>query len=37
LSSYKIPRRIVARTRTEIPVRSSGKIDQTELMKVFDA
>ncbi|MGV0837265.1 class I adenylate-forming enzyme family protein [Mycolicibacterium thermoresistibile] len=37
LSSYKIPRRIVALTRDRVPVRPSGKIDQSELLKVFDA
>jgi acyl-CoA synthetase (AMP-forming)/AMP-acid ligase II len=36
LSAYKIPRRITALTRQDLPVMSSGKVDLPRLMKVFD-
>jgi acyl-CoA synthetase (AMP-forming)/AMP-acid ligase II len=37
LSSYKIPRRLIALPRTEIPLLSSGKVDTPRLRKLFDA
>jgi acyl-CoA synthetase (AMP-forming)/AMP-acid ligase II len=37
LSSYKIPKRIAAVPRSDIPVLSSGKVDLVALQKVFDA
>jgi acyl-CoA synthetase (AMP-forming)/AMP-acid ligase II len=37
LSSYKIPKRFAAVSRSEIPVLSSGKVDLAALQKVFDA
>ncbi len=37
LSSYKIPRRFLALSRTEIPLLSSGKVDLQQLRKLFDA
>jgi acyl-CoA synthetase (AMP-forming)/AMP-acid ligase II len=37
LSAYKIPRRIVALAPSEIPLRSSGKVDAKRLAAVFDA
>jgi acyl-CoA synthetase (AMP-forming)/AMP-acid ligase II len=37
LSSYKIPRRFLALSRTEIPLLSSGKVDLRRLRKLFDA
>jgi acyl-CoA synthetase (AMP-forming)/AMP-acid ligase II len=36
LSTYKIPKRFVAVSRTAIPVLSSGKVDLAALQKVFD-
>ena len=36
LSSYKIPKRIVAVPGSEIPVMSSGKVDMIRLSAVFD-
>ena len=36
LSSYKIPKRIVAVPGSEIPVMSSGKVDMIRLAAVFD-
>ncbi len=37
LSSYKIPTRLAALRRNEIPLLSSGKVDLPRLVKVFDA
>jgi acyl-CoA synthetase (AMP-forming)/AMP-acid ligase II len=37
LSTYKIPKRFAAVSRSEIPVLSSGKVDLAALQKVFDA
>ena len=37
LSSYKIPKRIAAVPRSDIPVLSSSKVDLVALQKVFDA
>jgi acyl-CoA synthetase (AMP-forming)/AMP-acid ligase II len=37
LSAYKIPRRIVAVSPSEIPLLSSGKVDMNRLATVFDA
>jgi acyl-CoA synthetase (AMP-forming)/AMP-acid ligase II len=37
LSSYKIPKRFAAVSRSDIPVLSSGKVDLVALQKVFDA
>jgi acyl-CoA synthetase (AMP-forming)/AMP-acid ligase II len=37
LSSYKIPRRIVAIPATELPQLSSGKVDGRRLPGLFDA
>jgi acyl-CoA synthetase (AMP-forming)/AMP-acid ligase II len=37
LSAYKIPRRLAAVPRSEIPVLSSGKVDIAHLTKLFDA
>jgi acyl-CoA synthetase (AMP-forming)/AMP-acid ligase II len=37
LSAYKIPRRLVALPRSEIPLLSSGKVDTQQLKKLFDA
>jgi acyl-CoA synthetase (AMP-forming)/AMP-acid ligase II len=37
LSSYKIPKRIIAVPRAEIPMLSSGKVDVRQLRKLFDA
>ncbi len=37
LSAYKIPRRFIALSRTEIPLLSSGKVDLQQLRKLFDA
>ena len=37
LSAYKIPKRIVALPRAEIPLLSSGKVDTQQLRKLFDA
>ncbi|OBJ01521.1 AMP-binding protein [Mycobacterium alsense] len=37
LSSYKIPKRFLALSRTEIPLLSSGKVDLRQLRKLFDA
>lgn len=36
LSAYKIPRRITALTRDDLPVMASGKVDLPRLTKVFD-
>lgn len=36
LSAYKIPRRFAAIPATEIPLRSSGKVDLQQLARVFD-
>lgn len=36
LSSYKIPRRIVALPAAAVPLRSSGKVDLQQLATVFD-
>lgn len=37
LSSYKIPKRFLALSPTEIPLLSSGKVDLRQLRKLFDA
>jgi acyl-CoA synthetase (AMP-forming)/AMP-acid ligase II len=37
LSAYKIPRRFVALTPSEVPLMSSGKVDMQRLKAVFDA
>jgi acyl-CoA synthetase (AMP-forming)/AMP-acid ligase II len=37
VSAYKIPKRFTAVPRSEIPLRSSGKVDLAALHKVFDA
>ncbi len=37
LSSYKIPKRFLAVSRTDIPLLSSGKVDTRQLRKLFDA
>jgi acyl-CoA synthetase (AMP-forming)/AMP-acid ligase II len=37
LSAYKIPRRFIALTESEVPLMSSGKVDLPELRKMFDA
>lgn len=37
LSSYKIPKRFLALSRTDIPLLSSGKVDLRQLRKLFDA
>jgi acyl-CoA synthetase (AMP-forming)/AMP-acid ligase II len=37
LSAYKIPKRIVAVSPSEIPLLSSGKVDMNRLATVFDA
>lgn len=37
LSAYKIPRRFAALPATEVPLRSSGKVDLRKLATVFDA
>jgi hypothetical protein len=37
LSTYKIPRRLIALPHTEIPRLSSGKVDLQQLGKLFDA
>ena len=37
LSAYKIPRRFIALTGSEVPLMSSGKVDLPELRKMFDA
>jgi acyl-CoA synthetase (AMP-forming)/AMP-acid ligase II len=37
LSAYKIPRRLLALPRAEIPLLSSGKVDTQRLRKLFDA
>jgi acyl-CoA synthetase (AMP-forming)/AMP-acid ligase II len=37
LSAYKIPRRIVVLSTSELPLMSSGKVDLGELKKMFDA
>jgi acyl-CoA synthetase (AMP-forming)/AMP-acid ligase II len=37
LSAYKIPRRLIALPRSEIPLLSSGKVDTRQLKKLFDA
>lgn len=36
LSAYKIPRRYLAVSRTEVPLLSSGKVDVRQLKKLFD-
>jgi acyl-CoA synthetase (AMP-forming)/AMP-acid ligase II len=36
LSAYKIPRRFVVLTPSEVPLMSSGKVDIHELRKIFD-
>lgn len=36
LSSYKIPKRFIGLSRTEIPLLSSGKVDLRQLRKLFD-
>ena len=37
LSAYKVPRRIVALSVTDVPLLSSGKVDTRRLRSVFDA
>ncbi len=37
LSAYKIPKRLVALSRSEVPLLSSGKVDVERLKAVFDA
>ncbi|MCV7380410.1 AMP-binding protein [Mycobacterium alsense] len=37
LSSYKIPKRFLALSRSEIPLLPSGKVDLRQLRKLFDA
>ena len=37
LSAYKIPRRFVALSRSDIPLLSSGKLDMPKLKALFDA
>jgi acyl-CoA synthetase (AMP-forming)/AMP-acid ligase II len=37
LSAYKIPKRIAALPRAEVPLLSSGKVDTRQLKKLFDA
>lgn len=37
LSSYKIPQRFLALSRTDLPLLSSGKVDTQRLRKLFDA
>jgi acyl-CoA synthetase (AMP-forming)/AMP-acid ligase II len=37
LSAYKIPKRLLAIPRTEVPLLSSGKVDTRRLKQLFDA
>lgn len=37
LSSYKVPKRFLALSRTDIPLLSSGKVDLRQLRSLFDA
>ncbi|WP_193043642.1 class I adenylate-forming enzyme family protein [Mycolicibacterium baixiangningiae] len=37
LSAYKVPRKFAVLRRSEVPLRSSGKVDMAALEKVFDA
>lgn len=37
LSAYKIPKRFIALSAAEIPLRSSGKVDTEQLKRLFDA
>ena len=37
LSAYKIPKRLIALPRTEVPLLSSGKVDTQQLRNLFDA
>jgi acyl-CoA synthetase (AMP-forming)/AMP-acid ligase II len=37
LSAYKIPKRFIAVSAAEVPLRSSGKIDTQQLKRLFDA
>jgi acyl-CoA synthetase (AMP-forming)/AMP-acid ligase II len=37
LSAYKIPKRCIALSRTDVPMMSSGKVDTQRLKKLFDA